>query len=146
MILITFLTLVVTGFVACAEFTSYAFVQPVLRRLPDGERITAEQGLLRTFGLVMPYLVTASLALAIAYASMGGPEPWSWAAVASLAASLIVTLVVNVPINVATGRWDPHDPPHDWKRIRNRWELFQGVRSWLLLVGFFLVCGATALY
>ncbi len=30
-----FATLVITGFVACAEFGSYAFVHPVIRRLPS---------------------------------------------------------------------------------------------------------------
>lgn len=49
-----FVTLSVTGFISCAEFGSYAFVHPVLRRLPLTERITVEQGLLKTFGRVMP--------------------------------------------------------------------------------------------
>jgi len=57
----------------------------------------------------------------------------------SFAAALASTLVFNVPINLATGRWDPDDPPADWKQTRNRWELFQGLRSWLLLLGFVLV-------
>ncbi len=49
-----FATLVVTGFVACAEFGSYAFVHPVLRGLPPTAHLTVEQGLLRMFGRVMP--------------------------------------------------------------------------------------------
>ncbi len=47
-------TLVITGFVSCAEFGFYAFVHPVLRRLPQPERIAVEQGLLHTFGRSMP--------------------------------------------------------------------------------------------
>ncbi|MGI8563674.1 MAG: hypothetical protein ACR2MZ_09000 [Candidatus Dormibacter sp.] len=46
-------TLLVTGFVSCAEFGSYALVHPVLRRLPPTHHISVEQGLLRTFGRVM---------------------------------------------------------------------------------------------
>lgn len=49
-----FAAVVVTGFIPGAEFGSYAFVHPVLRRLPTRERIVVEQGLLRTFGWVMP--------------------------------------------------------------------------------------------
>jgi Domain of unknown function (DUF1772) len=60
-------------------------------------------------------------------------------------AALVFTLVFNVPINLATGRWDPEDPPLDWQQTRNRWEFFQGVRSWLLLIGFILLCLAVAL-
>src|SRR6266498_3433568 len=69
-------TLVVTGFTACAELGSYAFVHPVARRLPPRHHITVEQGLLRTFGRVMPGLMTLCLVLAIADASRSGGEGW----------------------------------------------------------------------
>jgi hypothetical protein len=141
--LLAFVTLSVTGFVSCAEFGSYAFVHPVLRRLPPPERIAVEQGLLRTFGRVMPVGMTLSLVLAIILASDGGAGPWSWSAVAAFAVSLAFTLVVNVPINLATGRWDTKHLPPGWERSRGRWEFSQGVRSWLLLAGFVLVCVAS---
>jgi hypothetical protein len=141
--LLAFFTLTVTGFVSCAEFGSYAFVHPVLRRLPPPERITVEQGLLKTFGRVMPIGMTLSLVLAIILASNGGTGPWSWSAAAAFAASLAFTLIVNVPINRATGHWDADHPPPEWEGSRRRWELSQGVRSWLLLAGFVLVCAAS---
>ena len=37
-----FVTLTVTGFTACAEFGSYAFVHPVLRRLPGKYHLQVE--------------------------------------------------------------------------------------------------------
>jgi uncharacterized membrane protein len=58
---------------------------------------------------------------------------------------LISTIIFNVPINLATGRWDPMNPPSDWKQVRTRWEFFQGVRSWLLLIGFVLLSLALTL-
>jgi uncharacterized membrane protein len=138
-----FATLTVTGFVACAEFGSYAFVHPVIRRLPARQHIEVEQGLLKTFGRVMPFGMTLCVILAVvdatASAPEGGPSLWRWLAVASFGLSLASTLVFNVPINLATGRWDADNPPTDWTATRDRWEFFQGVRSWLLLVGFILV-------
>ncbi len=136
-------TLFVTGFVSCAEFGSYAFVHPVLRRLPLTERILVEQGLLKTFGRVMPIGMTLCVVLAITTAvNRGGAGPLWWFAAAAFSAAVIFTVVVNVPINRATGHWDAQNPPADWEQTRSRWETFQGVRSWLLLLGFVLVCAA----
>ncbi len=136
-------TLVTVGFTACAEFGSYAFVHPVIRRLPTVHHLTVEQGLLRTFGRVMPPLMTLSVVLTSVYAphsgGEGGPSLWRWLAAAAVSAALVATIIFNVPINLATGRWDPDNPPADWKSTRNHWEFFQGLRSWLLLAGFVLL-------
>jgi hypothetical protein len=142
-----FVAVVVAGFVGCAEFGSYAFVHPVLRRLPQREWIRTEQGLLRTFGRIMPLGMTASPVLASVYAptaAIGAPRLLAWLAFAAQAAALVSTIVVNVRINLATGRWDPDHPPANWRQTRLRWETFQGVRSWLLLAGFILLAAAQA--
>jgi uncharacterized membrane protein len=144
-----FATLVAGGFTACAEFGSYAFVHPVIRRLPSAHHIEVEQGLLRTFGRVMPVLMTITMVLGIANASttsgQGGPRGWRWAAAAAWIAALTSTVIFNVPVNLATGRWDPQHPPQNWKQVRNRWEFFQGLRSWLLLAGFVLASAGFAI-
>ena len=144
-----FATLMITGFVACAEFGSYAFVHPVIRRLPPAPHLQVEQGLLRTFGRVMPVGMTLCVVLAIANASAtesdGGSQFWGWSACAAFILALVSTIVFNVPINLATGKWEADNPPPDWKQTRNRWEFFQGVRSWLLLIGFVLICAAAAM-
>jgi len=140
-----FVTLVVTGFTSCAEFGSYAFVHSVIRRLPPEHQVFVEKGLLRTFGRVMPVLMALCPALSIAYAtqasaSLGALVGIRWMSALVFVAALISTILFNVPINLATRRWNPHDPPQNWKETRNRWELFQAVRSWLLLIGFALLC------
>jgi len=145
-----FIVLVVTGFTSCAEFGSYAFVHPVIRHLPQEHHIRVEQGLLKTFGRVMPVLMTLSVILAISYAvSLNNVEGTAriirWASAISFIAALVSTIIFNVPINLATGRWDVDAPPEKWKETRNRWEFFQGLRSWLLLIGFVLLCLAMTL-
>jgi Domain of unknown function (DUF1772) len=144
-----FATIAIGGFTACAEFGSYAFVHPVIRRLPPSQHIEVEQGLLRTFGRVMPVAMTLTLALGVANAistgGEGGPGGWRWAAAGAYIAALTSTVIFNVPVNLATGRWDPQHPPANWKQARNRWELFQGLRSWLLLIGFVLTCAGFAI-
>ena len=100
-----------------------------------------EQGLLRTFGRVMPVGMPLCLALAIA-GVVAEPTPPAWAAAAALAVVVATTLAVNVPINLATGRWDPDDPPAGWQATRRRWARFQAFRSWLLLFSFVAVTAA----
>ena len=45
-----------------------SFVHPVIRRLPQDHHIRVEQGLLKTFGRVIPVLMTLSVILAVSYA------------------------------------------------------------------------------
>lgn len=145
-----FVSLLITGFTACAEFGSYAFVHPVIRRLPRDQHVQMEQGLLKTFGRIMPVFMTLCVVLAVAYAvQMNGQQGPAggvrWAAAVAFALALISTIIFNVPINLATGRWDPNNLPSDWEQTRTRWEFFQGVRSWLLLIGFVLLSLALTL-
>lgn len=143
-----FLTLLVTGFTACAQFGSYALAHPAARKLPARERIAFEQGQLRTYGRVTPVLLTVSLLLAVAYAwwagGEGGPSGWRWLAVVAIALASGVTVVFNVPVNHATYLWEPGDPPSDWREQRERWELYHGLRSWLLLLAFALLAAGFA--
>jgi uncharacterized BrkB/YihY/UPF0761 family membrane protein len=105
--LLGFITLVVTGFTACAEFGSYAFVHPVIRRLPPEHHIRVEQGLLGTFGRVMPILMTLSVVLSVAYAVHSADVHSTirvvrWTSAVSFVLSLASTIAFNVPINLAT--------------------------------------------
>ena len=109
-----------------------------------------EQGLLKTFGRIMPVFMTLCVVVALAYAiQMNGVADQvrtvRWAAAVAFALALISTIIFNVPVNLATGRWDRKNLPSDWKATRNRWEFFQGVRSWLLLIGFVLLSLALTL-
>ena len=144
-----FVGLVVTGFAACAEFGSYAFVHPVVRALPREHHVQVEKGLLKTFGRVMPVLMTLCVVLSVAYAlsPVAGDTARlvRWAAAGAFLVALVSTIAFNVPINAATKHWDPDNPPENWKETRNRWEFFQAVRSWLLLLGFVLLSLAVTL-
>ena len=144
MMWVEFANLVVLGFVACAELGSVLFVHPVIRGLAERPWIEFEQGLLRTFGRVMPigmFLISVlSIVTAISVADAG--QPVRVAGAVLVAASIVTTVIVNVPINIATGRWDAAHPPADWRRIRARWERFQAIRGWLQVAGF--VCFAFA--
>ena len=140
----TFGILMLTGFTACAEFGSYAFVHPTLRNLPPKYHIQVERGILKTFGRVMPVLMTLCVIAPIGYALhySGTSEPvrlTRWIAAACFVAALTSTAIFNVPINLATGKWDPENPPQNRKEIRNRWKHSRALDRGSCFWGFYLL-------
>lgn len=112
---------------------------------PKGQQIRMQQGMLRTFGRVMPVLLplTSVLIVATAVLSPSGADRVLWLIAAVAAVVLIVfTLAINVPINKRTLTWDAEKPPADWRIDRHRWHTYQGVRALLLTVWF--VCAVAA--
>lgn len=130
--------ILVIGFVGSAEFGSATLVHPVIRTLSPDDQLVFEQGLLRTFGRVMPVGMTAAAALSIAVA-VDDRSAWLIAAAVSLTIALVVTILGNVPINQRTGRIDQDTAPDGFLAMRRRWDGFQLVRASLQLIGFVLV-------
>ena len=56
-----FIFIVITGFTASAEFGSFAFVHPVVKRLPPKHHIMVEKGLVGTFGVLLMFRETLLL-------------------------------------------------------------------------------------
>jgi hypothetical protein len=57
--------LLLSGWLAGAESASWALLQPVVARLDDTPQITMQQGMLRTFGRVMPVLLPLTSVLIV---------------------------------------------------------------------------------
>lgn len=138
-----FATLAVAGAVGAGEFASVALVHPVIRRLPVDEQLVMEQGLLRTYGRVMPIGMTAAPVLAGISAS-GHGSGWFVAAAVVLTIALIITIFGNVPINLRTGRIRQTTAPDGFIPMRRRWDVYQFSRGTLQLLGFILVCVAAS--
>jgi hypothetical protein len=71
----------------------------------------------------------------------------SWAFGGTLAAgvlmvvALLITLSVNVPIDNHLKTWTLENLPSDWAQIRDRWELFHCLRTWVSIAGFAALVG-----
>lgn len=142
------LVLLLSGWLAGAESASFALLQPVVATLPTTPQIRMQQGMLRTFGRVMPVLLplTSVLIVLTAVAAPAGVLRLLWIVAAASAAILVAfTLIVNVPINNRTLTWDAEDPPPDWHQVRHRWHTYQGLRAALLWVWFLCAITATVL-
>jgi hypothetical protein len=104
-----------------------------------------QQGMLHTFGRVMPVLLplTSVLIVLTALFAPDGTPRLLWIVAAVAAAVLIAfKLTVNVPINKRTQTWEPEHPPEGWQADRHRWHTYQGVRALLLAVWFLCAVGA----
>jgi hypothetical protein len=142
------LVLLLSGWLAGAESASWALLQPVVARLDDTPQIRMQQGMLRTFGRVMPILLplTSVLIVLTAIVAPNGAPRVLWVVAVVAAAVLIAfTLTVNVPINQRTLTWDAEHPPEGWRADRRRWHTYQGVRAVLLGVWFLCAVGAVTL-
>jgi hypothetical protein len=142
------LVLLLAGWLAGAESASWALLQPVVARLDDTPQIRMQQGMLRTFGRVMPILLPLTsvlIVLTAVVAPSGAPQVfWMIAAVAAVVL-IAFTLTINVPINKRTLTWDAEHPPEGWRADRRRWHTYQGVRVVLLAVWFLCAVAAVTL-
>jgi uncharacterized membrane protein len=137
-------SILVVGWIAGAELGSWCCVQPVVARLPYEQYVAAEQGMLRTFGRIMPVVMPLSgvLTIALIVVSRGEPAAVLWLRVAAavcIAVTVLTTLTVNVPIKRQTAGWQLTSDASQWQRIRDRWHFFQGVRGILFMASFVLL-------
>jgi hypothetical protein len=142
------LVVVLSGWLAGAESASWALLQPVVARLDPTPQIRMQQGMLQTFGRVMPILlpVTSVLIVVAAVLAPNLTARLLWLVALAAAAVLIVfTLVVNVPINKRTLTWDAEHPPPGWQADRHRWHTYQGLRAGLLIVWFLCAVAAVTI-
>jgi Domain of unknown function (DUF1772) len=142
-------TLVVVGWVTGAEGGSWYCVQPVIPQLPYAQQVQIEQGMLRTFGRLMPVLMplSAVLAVALTTVSAGGAAAFWLRVIAAtcIGITIVTTLTINVPINSRTSTWDMSTDASEWHRVRAHWHRFQGLRACLFMAAFIMLAIAATI-
>ena len=53
-----------------------------------------------------------------------------------LIGALLITLIVEVPIDNQIKEWTSQTTPPDWEAIRNRWEFFHTMRTFISMASF----------
>lgn len=56
--------------------------------------------------------------------------------------ALLITLIVEVPIDNQIEGWTVATLPANWQQLRDRWELFHFIRSWVAVIGLAFLLGA----
>jgi uncharacterized membrane protein len=103
--------------------------------------------LARLDDLAAATLVPALVAAAVLVASAARDRRrvlWPALAFVLLLSVVTTTLVFNVPINTDQLTWNVQEPPADWARVRDRWQLAHAVRTGAAVLAFGFLISPTS--
>ncbi|MEV6945664.1 anthrone oxygenase family protein [Streptomyces sp. NPDC051172] len=126
------------------------FLELALRRLSGPEYVRVRQAEFAVFtwfigGVLVPTLIAVTMLAVQERRELPRPAlPPAAFVLALLLLALAVSLAVNGPINVEQMSWSPQNPPADWARIRDRWQIAHGVRTAAIVVALGRLTAATA--
>lgn len=135
------------GLLAGEEFVIRFGVRGPLAGLDQRPHIELRKALILTLRILVPILFVLTILTGgiVTILDWGdGATALRCVGLATLVAFISVTLAGTVPINKAVLRWDPSDPPHDWRQLIRRWERLDSVRMCLALAAFVLLLAAIA--
>ena len=124
-------TTISIGLMIGAEFTVWAFINPILWKLEGPSRIEAIRYFARRLGKVMPFWYAFNLILLIteafllrreAGARLIGVAAGIWAAV------IVLTLIFLLPINNRLAGWSAQLPVDQAQREHKRWHAMHRAR------------------
>jgi hypothetical protein len=101
-------------------------------------------------GTIMAILMPAAIlaVLPVLYLSYRGRSRALYPSLAGFALfiiALLITLIVEVPIDNQIEGWTVTSLPANWQQLRDRWELFHVIRSWVSVLGLALLLGGALL-
>jgi len=90
----------------------------------------------RPMSVLMPAALLSALVVAVLLVRRGQTRSSVFvvSAFVLLLAAMIITLMVNVPIDRQIQGWTTATLPADWSAIRDRWELYHGLRTLISLM------------
>lgn len=142
------ITVVIAGLLAGLELAVGAVVGPILATLDETSMLRGRTQGAGVLGRAMPVVYALALALIVVSLALGWDDGGRGPLVAALAAYGAITVLslgYLVPMNTRAARWDPEQPPSDWRQVMRRWDRGHAVRVVLLVVAFTLLVVAAAL-
>lgn len=136
----TFTISLLVGFMAMVQWS----LVPAQNKLSPTGYTILEQGMnsvMKTLtpALMIPSLVFGFVVVVFSFLKKSNVKLFYVFAVLSLVAMIVSTLIINAPINNAIDTWNSASPPAEWETLRNRWEWGHAIRSYIGLMGLFLV-------
>ena len=126
------------------------FLELALRRLSGPEYVRVRQAEFAVFTWFIGAVLVPTLIAVAVLADQERRQPRRPAlppaafALTLLLLALAISLAVNGPINVEQLSWNPQDPPADWARVRDRWQIAHAVRTAVIVLALGCLTAATA--
>ncbi|UUN27418.1 DUF1772 domain-containing protein [Streptomyces sp. FIT100] len=141
------LVLLGTGLVAGVLFAVAVSVMPALIAMPPDRYVSTHKLLGRHYDRIMPFIVTGSTVIDVAFAIRGtGTVRVLFAAAAlCMAGVAVVSQTRNVPINNRVKRTAPEDLGPGWQDPRIQWRDWHLVRTCCAMAGCTLSAAAVVL-
>lgn len=115
--------------------------------LPPETFLTVGHTMIRNLGTVMEILMPAAIlsiaaVLYLLYRARSTKSLYlTLAGFVLFVIALLITLIVEVPIDNQIAEWTAASLPANWQQLRDRWELFHTIRSWVSVIGLALLLG-----
>jgi uncharacterized membrane protein len=96
--------------------------------------------MIRNLGMVMAILMPAGMlaTLGVLYLTYRRHSKAFYLTLAGFLLSVValsITLIVEVPIDNLIEQWTVNSLPENWRELRDRWEFFHAIRTWISVVG-----------
>jgi hypothetical protein len=113
--------------------------------------LTVGHTMIANLGTIMAILMPAAMlavlpVLYLLYRERTGAFYLTLAGFVLFIVALLITLIVEVPIDNQIEGWTVATLPADWQQLRDRWEWFHFVRSWVSVLGLALLLGGALFY
>lgn len=100
--------------------------------------------MIANLGTIMAILMPAALlavlpVLYLLYRQRSKAFYWTLAGWLLFIITLLITLIVEVPIDNQIEGWTVASLPANWQQLRDRWEWFHALRSWVAVFGLALL-------
>lgn len=108
--------------------------------------LTIGHTMIGNLGTIMAILVPVSIlsvvvVLYLLYRARSAALYLTLAGLVLFVIALLITLIVEVPIDNQIAGWTVTSLPANWQQLRDRWELFHAIRSWVSVFGLALLLG-----
>jgi hypothetical protein len=108
--------------------------------------LTVGHTMIANLGTIMAILMPAAIlavlpVLYLLYRERAGAFYLTLAGFLLFIVALLITLIVEVPIDNQIEGWTVATLPANWQQLRDRWEWFHFLRSWVSVLGLALLLG-----